>query len=65
MAIGRGRAIAASIAETQNRPRAIRPKTPANMHFIAAEGNAVLSPGALHRRKQFFAFQFRFNIEQA
>src|ERR1700730_9276659 len=64
-AIGRRRAIAASIGETQHGPRAIRPKTPANMHFIAGKGNAVSSPGALHRRKQFVTVKFRFNIEQA
>ena len=64
-AIGRRRAIAASIGETQDGPGAIRPKTPANMHFIAAEGNAVLRPGTVHRRKQFVAIKVRFNIEQA
>src|SRR5262245_30452062 len=64
-AIGRRRAISASIVETQHGPRAIRPKTAANMHFIAGEGNAVLGPCALHAREQFFVFKYRFNIEQA
>ena len=64
-AIGRRRAIAASIGETQHGPCAIRPKTAANVHFIAAEGNAVLRAYAMHRRKQFVAFKVRFNIEQA
>src|SRR3984893_17504608 len=64
-AIGRRRAIAAPVGETQHGPRAIWPKTAANMHFIAAEGNAVLWPGASHTRKQFVAFKVRFNIEQA
>ncbi len=64
-AIGRRRPVAASIGETQHRPRAIRPKTAADMYFIAAEGNAVLRSGAMHRRKHFVACKFRFNVEQA
>src|ERR1700730_12705549 len=54
-AIGRRRAIAASIGVTQHGPRAIWTKTAADMHFVAGEGNAVLRPSALHRREQFVA----------
>ncbi len=64
-AIGRCRAVAASVGKTQHGPRAIRPKTAANMHFIAAEGHAVLRANAMHRGKQFVAGKLGFNIEQA
>src|ERR1700737_2650730 len=64
-AIGRRRAIAAPIGETQHGPRAIWTKTAADMHFIAGERNAVLRPCALHARERFVARKFRINVEQA
>ena len=65
-AIGGHRAIAAPIGEMQQRPRAIRPKTAANMHFITGERSAVvraLFPCTGHQ--QFVAREIRLDVEQA
>src|ERR1700730_2077370 len=64
-AIGRCRAIAASIGEMQQRPCAIRPETAADMHFVTGEGNPVLRSLSLHRRQHFATEKFRLDIEQA